>query len=168
MEGLLGRTNAPDMEIRHIPGKGRGVFANETLLQGTYVAEYKTTIVYDQAKRAEHEEIYAMNGEACMVLEVQTQRGWKCLDATRKIGTVGRLFNHAPCGRATLKPQKPLLVRGKWRVAVWYQNVVELHMCAGVGPAYASLTPRNETILHMIPCEVGPSIVQGLCAGRCQ
>ena len=116
MEGLLGNTNAPNMEIKHIPGKGRGVFSNETLLQGRYVAEYKTTVVYEKAKRAEHEEIYAMNEEPCMVLEVQTRKGWMCLDATRKIGTVGRLFNHAPSGRATLQPHKPLFVRGKWRV----------------------------------------------------
>ena len=116
MEGLLCRNNAPEMEIRQIPGKGRGVFANERVSAGTYVAEYKTTKVYEQAKRAEYEEMYAMNGEPCMVLEVQTPQGWKCLDATRKIGTVGRLFNHTPHGRATLKPHKPLLVKGKWRV----------------------------------------------------
>ena len=41
IEGLLGRTNPPDMEIRQIAGKGRGVFVNEKLPAGMYIAEYK-------------------------------------------------------------------------------------------------------------------------------
>ena len=59
IEGLLGRTNVPDMKIRQIEGKGRGVFVNERVPAGTFIAEYKTTKVYERAKRAEHENIYA-------------------------------------------------------------------------------------------------------------
>ena len=61
-------------------------------------------------KGQSYEEMYEMNGEACMILEIQTPQGWMCLDATRKFGTIERLFNQAPSGRATLKP---LMVNGK-------------------------------------------------------
>ena len=58
IESLLGRTNPPDMEIRQIAWKGRGVFVNEKLPAGMYIAEYKTTKVYERAKRKENEDMY--------------------------------------------------------------------------------------------------------------
>jgi len=51
-----------------------------------------------------------------MILEVQTAQGWQCLDATHKYGTLRQLSNHAPPGKATVKPYKTLLVNGKWTV----------------------------------------------------
>ena len=69
-----------------------------------------------------YEKMYAMNKEPCMIFEVQTAKGWLCLDATRWFGTTGRLMNHAAAREATVKLFKPLLVSDKdgsekWRVA---------------------------------------------------
>ena len=41
------------MDVKQIPGKGRGVFVNESMPADTFVAEYKSTKVYERAKRAE-------------------------------------------------------------------------------------------------------------------
>jgi len=49
IEGLLGRSNVPDMEMRQIEGKG---FLLSFLLRvpaGTFIAEYKTTKVYERS-----------------------------------------------------------------------------------------------------------------------
>ena len=46
------------LKIRQIEGKGRGVFVNERVPAGTFIAEYKTTKVYERAKRAEHKNMY--------------------------------------------------------------------------------------------------------------
>jgi len=115
MQGLLKHPTVPH-RIEETEDKGRGVFANAPIKKGKYVCEYKTTQVYKREQRARHEEEYATNMEACMILEAQTKDGWICLDATRRFGTVGRLMNHAPKKSATVKPFKPLKVNGKWRV----------------------------------------------------
>ena len=73
--------------------------------------------MYKREERAIYEGEYANNQEACMILEAQTQEGWVCLDATRHLGTLGRLMNHAPKTSATVKPFKALIVNGKWKVA---------------------------------------------------
>jgi len=116
MQGLLKHPTVPH-RIEETEDKGRGVFANAPIKKGKYVCEYKTTQVYKREQRARHEEEYATNMEACMILEAQTKDGWICLDATRRFGTVGRLMNHAAKKSATVKPFKPLKVNGKWRVA---------------------------------------------------
>jgi len=116
LDGLRGKYAKLELEIRDIPGKGRGVFTLKPIPKGSFVMEYKTTQVYPQQERGIHEEEYAFNGEGCMILEVETPQGWFCLDATRRHNTLGRLLNHAPPTQATLKPFKPLKVNGKLRV----------------------------------------------------
>ena len=116
MQGLLKHPTVPH-HIEETEDKGRGVFADAPIVKGKYICEYKTTQVYKREEKARHEEEYACNQEACMILEVQTAEGWMCLDATRRFGTLGRLMNHAPRTSATVKPFKALKVNGKWRVA---------------------------------------------------
>jgi len=45
---------------------------------------------------AKHIEEYEWNGEGSYILEGQTPKGWVCLDATRRMGSVGHLLNHSP------------------------------------------------------------------------
>ena len=116
LQGLINHHIAP-VEIKDVPPKGRGVFAAAPIKQGSYICEYKTTNVYPRSARAKEEKQYALNGEACMVLDVYTSMGCFTLDATRRFNSVGRLLNHAPAKVATVKPFKPLLVGEKWKVA---------------------------------------------------
>ena len=116
IDGLTTPT-PPPLEIVNIEGKGRGVVATAPVKCGDYICEYSYSDTYPRSKRAAREEEYSINGEGCMVLEVHTAHGWKCLDATRSHATVGRLLNHAPERSASARAFKPLLVNGVWRVA---------------------------------------------------
>jgi SET domain-containing protein len=96
--------------------KGRAVFATAPIPHGSYVCEYERDKVYPIKDRPAHEAEYAINGEGCMILDIRVKHGWMCLDATRCHDTVGRLLNFASSRTATVRPFKPLLVDGEWRV----------------------------------------------------
>ena len=78
------------------------------------VIEYKTKEVYRFRQRAAHITEYDMNGEGSYILEIQTSDGKWCLDATRRMDSLGHLMNHSVC--PSLKPFKPLFANQKWRV----------------------------------------------------
>ena len=82
--------------------------------------------MYPKTKRQDYEAEYTINNEPCVILEVQTPNGWQCFDATGRFGTLRRLMNHALPGKATLKPFRPLLVHGKWRVG--FQSTRDLEL----------------------------------------
>ena len=79
--------------------------ANEPISKGDFVIEYKTKEVYRLRQRAAHIKEYDMNGEGSYVFEIQTSNGKWCLDATRRMDSLGRLMNHSVC--PSLKPFKP-------------------------------------------------------------
>ena len=108
-----GKLGSP-VEIATFPGKGRGVVASQKIPCGAFVTEYKTKEVYSRNQMADRISEYELNGEGCYLLEVQTPKGWFCLDATRRMGSVGRLMNHSV--KPNLRPFRPLHIRGKWRV----------------------------------------------------
>ena len=89
LQGLLGKQEAPPVDIRRIPGKGRGVFATSLIKKGEFICEYKTCKVYPRSSREKEEEEYVINEEPCMVLDVLTAKGWFTLDATRRFNTLG-------------------------------------------------------------------------------
>lgn len=124
LEGLLGHTNAPCLEVVDFgPPKGRGVVAKQPIQKGQYVCEYRTYRVYpvesDEAKSLAKE--YDLNHEGSYILET----AWPvpgvghrlAFDATRRFKDIGRLVNHRASGY-NLKPCKPTYVRKKWRVGM--------------------------------------------------
>ena len=113
LSGLEDSKRNPNLRVNESPGKGRGVVSEVDIDAGDFVLEYRTKEVYPHKELQKHVRIYDLNDECCYVLEVQTKEGWVCLDATRKVGTLGRLLNHS--SRPNLKPFRPLHVRGKWR-----------------------------------------------------
>lgn len=124
ISGLLGKTTSPKFSIEVLPNKGRGIILQEAVPEGSYVLEYKAE-VYPRKERAAHESEYIANDEGCYILDIQTKEGWMCLDATRYLSSPGRLLNHAPSAQATLKPFRPLLLKGKWRVG--FTSTRDLH-----------------------------------------
>ena len=94
--------------------KGRGVISRQPIWKGEYVLEYKSKEVYKRSGMDDHIHQYDLTGEGSYIMEVQTKEGWYCLDATRRMGSLGRLLNHS--ANPNLKPFRPLWVRGKWRV----------------------------------------------------
>ena len=45
--------------MKNIPGKGRGIFLEEAVEEGTFLLEYKSKEVYPRKQRKEKEEEYA-------------------------------------------------------------------------------------------------------------
>ena len=124
LEGLLGRTKAPCLQVVDFgPQKGRGVIAKQPIHRGQYVCEYRTYQVYpvgsEEAKSLASE--YDRNGEGNYVLEtsypVPGVGHRLSFDATRRYKDIARLINHK-ASSYNLKPCKPAYVRNKWRVAM--------------------------------------------------
>ena len=112
--GLESGKLGASLEVKHFPGKGRGVVTLESIPCGDTVTEYKSKEVYKCAKKSFHVNEYDRNNEGSYILEIQTPEGWVCLDATRRMGSIGWLMNHS--SNPNLKPFRALFVRGKWRV----------------------------------------------------
>ena len=118
--------------------KGRGVTAVEDITKGTYVCEYKYMSCYPLKEKKVVEQEYATNGEGCYILEVVAGGKRLCLDATDCLESWGRHINHLPRRQANIKMFRPLMVRGKWRVAfsgflggvIWWGHLV-LSQCEG-------------------------------------
>lgn len=97
--------------------KGRGVKACEKIEAGDFVLEYKYSTSYVRKERHVREKEYILNEEGCFIMEVQLPGGkWLCLDATGNTNSWGRYINHSPPSMANIRPFRPLMVRGKWRV----------------------------------------------------
>lgn len=118
LEGLTYHASA-GLEVKETcDGKGRGVFATCGYKKGQYLCEYETAKVYPRTEMARHIEEYEANDEGSYILEASVGGKWLCFDATRRFGGVGRYVNHAASGLATARLFPPLMVRGKYRVAL--------------------------------------------------
>lgn len=92
--------------------------AAEPIKWGQFVCEYKYSCSYATKEKPNRDAAYDINGEGSYTLEVQLPGGkWLCLDATVTVDTWGRLINHGHSSQANIKPFRPLMEGGKWRVA---------------------------------------------------
>lgn len=97
--------------------KGRGVRAEEEIMKGDFVCEYKYSSSYPWRKREAMEKGYEINGEGSYIVDVVAGGKRLCLDATVNLNSWGRYINHAPQKEANIKMHQPLWIRDKWRVA---------------------------------------------------
>ncbi|CAN9504581.1 unnamed protein product [Ophioblennius macclurei] len=91
------------MEVRHMEGKGRAVFATRCFHKGDYVVEYHGDLLQiNDAKKREAE--YAQNpATGCYMYYFQYLCKTYCVDATRESGRMGRLINHSKTGNCQTK-----------------------------------------------------------------
>ncbi|KAJ7987032.1 hypothetical protein DPEC_G00334550 [Dallia pectoralis] len=91
------------MEVRHIEGKGRGVFATQCFQKGQYVVEYHGDLLQiTDAKKREAE--YALNpATGCYMYYFQYLCKTYCVDATKETVRMGRLINHSKNGNCQTK-----------------------------------------------------------------
>lgn len=91
------------MEVQHIEGKGRGVFATRCFHKGDYVVEYHGDLLQiTDAKKKEAE--YAQNpATGCYMYYFQYLCKTYCVDATKETGRMGRLINHSKNGNCQTK-----------------------------------------------------------------
>lgn len=118
MEGLCSGVSNPNLLVKKIPGKGRGVVATNDIPTGTFICEYRTDIPpYPRKKRPAMEAEYTYNSEGSYTFDVQCRDGpWVTFDATRHTQQYGRYLNHASAPVANVKPLHPFLVDGRLRL----------------------------------------------------
>ncbi|KAA8592211.1 hypothetical protein FQN60_017666 [Etheostoma spectabile] len=84
------------LQIKHIEGKGRGIFAVKSFKKGEFVVEYHGDLLeLAEAKRREAQ--YAQDPKkGCYMYYFQYQS--KTVDATEETSRLGRLINHSKTG----------------------------------------------------------------------
>ncbi|XP_066545773.1 N-lysine methyltransferase KMT5A-A isoform X2 [Amia ocellicauda] len=91
------------MEVQHIEGKGRGVFASKCFRKGQFVVEYHGDLlqITDAKKR---EAMYAQDpSTGCYMYYFQYLTKTYCVDATKETSRLGRLINHSKNGNCQTK-----------------------------------------------------------------
>ncbi|XP_038142917.1 N-lysine methyltransferase KMT5A-A [Cyprinodon tularosa] len=91
------------MEVQHIEGKGRAVFATRCFQKGDFIVEYHGDLLQiTDAKKREAE--YAQNpATGCYMYYFQYLCKTYCVDATKETGRMGRLINHSKNGNCQTK-----------------------------------------------------------------
>ncbi|XP_056258842.1 N-lysine methyltransferase KMT5A-A [Seriola aureovittata] len=103
IDDLITKGIEEGMEVQHIEGKGRAVFANRCFQKGEYVVEYHGDLLQiTDAKKREAE--YAQNpATGCYMYYFQYLCKTYCVDATKESGRMGRLINHSKNGNCQTK-----------------------------------------------------------------
>ncbi|XP_034403487.1 N-lysine methyltransferase KMT5A-A [Cyclopterus lumpus] len=103
IDDLITKGIEEGMEVQHIEGKGRAVFATRCYQKGDYVVEYHGDLLeITDAKSREAE--YAQNpSTGCYMYYFQYLSKTYCVDATRESGRKGRLINHSKNGNCQTK-----------------------------------------------------------------
>ncbi|XP_048855498.1 N-lysine methyltransferase KMT5A-A [Brienomyrus brachyistius] len=91
------------MQVKHIEGKGRGVFAERSFQKGEYVVEYHGDLLQINDAR-EREAAYAQDpSTGCYMYYFQYLSKTYCVDATKETNRLGRLINHSKTGNCQTK-----------------------------------------------------------------
>ncbi|TKS78656.1 N-lysine methyltransferase KMT5A-A [Collichthys lucidus] len=86
------------MQVKHIEGKGRGVFAVKGFKKGEFVVEYHGDLL-ELAEAKIREAQYAQDPQTgCYMYYFQYQTKTYCVDATKETSRLGRLINHSKTG----------------------------------------------------------------------
>uniref|UniRef100_A0A8C6PZ53 [histone H4]-lysine(20) N-methyltransferase n=1 Tax=Nothobranchius furzeri TaxID=105023 RepID=A0A8C6PZ53_NOTFU len=98
IDDLIKNSTEEGMQVKHIEGKGRGVFAVKAFKKGDFVVEYHGDLLdLTEAKKREAE--YAKDPETgCYMYYFQYQSKTYCVDATKETDRYGRLLNHSKNG----------------------------------------------------------------------
>jgi len=86
------------LQVKHIEGKGRGIFAVNGFKKGDFVVEYHGELL-DLAEAKAREAQYAEDPKTgCYMYYFQYQSRTYCVDATKETSRNGRLINHSKTG----------------------------------------------------------------------
>ncbi|KAL6114142.1 kmt5a [Pungitius sinensis] len=86
------------MQIKHIEGKGRGIFASKMFKRGEFVVEYHGDLL-ELAEAKIREAQYTQDPQkGCYMYYFQYQSKTYCVDATEETSRLGRLLNHSKTG----------------------------------------------------------------------
>ncbi|XP_066509621.1 N-lysine methyltransferase KMT5A-A-like isoform X2 [Hoplias malabaricus] len=86
------------LKVKHIEGKGRGVFAEREFHKGQFIVEYHGDLI-QLADAKKREAQYAQDPtKGCYMYYFQHLSKNYCVDATKESGRLGRLINHSKNG----------------------------------------------------------------------
>ncbi|KAK1893379.1 N-lysine methyltransferase KMT5A-A [Dissostichus eleginoides] len=86
------------LQIKHIEGKGRGIFAATGFKKAEFIVEYHGDLL-QLAEAKEREAKYALDPQkGCYMYYFQYHTKTYCVDATEETGRLGRLINHSKNG----------------------------------------------------------------------
>ncbi|XP_008334002.1 lysine methyltransferase 5Ab isoform X2 [Cynoglossus semilaevis] len=98
LDDLIKRGTEVGMQVKHIEGKGRGVFALKSFSKGEFVVEYHGNLL-ELAEAKVREAEYAQDpSTGCYMYYFQYQSRTYCVDATKETSRLGRLVNHSKSG----------------------------------------------------------------------
>ncbi|XP_044051655.1 lysine methyltransferase 5Ab [Siniperca chuatsi] len=98
IDDLIKNGTEEGMQVKHIEGKGRGVFAVKDFEKGEFVVEYHGDLL-ELAKAKIREAEYAKDPQTgCYMYYFQYQAKTYCVDATKETSRLGRLINHSKTG----------------------------------------------------------------------
>lgn len=110
------------LEIRTIPGKGRGVFSKEGYEKGDFVVEYSGDLLTAQeAKKRENDYLKDPTKGSYMLYFTKDSKTY-CIDATSESGRLGRLINHSKM-KPNLKPRVHLLNNRPYVIMIATRNI---------------------------------------------
>ncbi|XP_041792989.1 lysine methyltransferase 5Ab [Chelmon rostratus] len=91
------------LQVKHIEGKGRGVFAVKDFKKGDFIVEYHGDLL-ELAEAKIREAKYAQDPQTgCYMYYFQYQSKTYCVDATKETSRLGRLINHSKTGNCQTK-----------------------------------------------------------------
>ena len=93
LKGLNGGKSAP-LEIVSIKGKGNGIVALAPISKGSFITDYKYSVLHTSLKaKMKAEQDYIVNEEGCYILEARMNNKTLYFDATRRFNSYGRYVN---------------------------------------------------------------------------
>ncbi|KAF7669627.1 hypothetical protein LDENG_00166650 [Lucifuga dentata] len=103
IDDLIKNSKEEGMQVKHIEGKGRGVFASRGFKKGEFVVEYHGDLL-DLAEAKIREAQYAQDPKTgCYMYYFQYRSKTYCVDATKETSRLGRLINHSKTGNCQTK-----------------------------------------------------------------
>ncbi|XP_019956634.1 lysine methyltransferase 5Ab [Paralichthys olivaceus] len=103
IDDLIKNGTEEGMQVKHIEGKGRGVFAVRSFKKAEFVVEYHGDLL-ELAEAKLREAQYALDPQTgCYMYYFQYQCKTYCVDATKETSRLGRLINHSKTGNCQTK-----------------------------------------------------------------
>ncbi|XP_062240909.1 lysine methyltransferase 5Ab [Platichthys flesus] len=103
IDDLIKNGTEEGMQVKHIEGKGRGVFAVRSFKKAEFVVEYHGDLL-ELADAKQREAQYALDPQTgCYMYYFQYQCKTYCVDGTKETSRLGRLINHSKTGNCQTK-----------------------------------------------------------------
>uniref|UniRef100_A0AAQ4PPH5 [histone H4]-lysine(20) N-methyltransferase n=1 Tax=Gasterosteus aculeatus aculeatus TaxID=481459 RepID=A0AAQ4PPH5_GASAC len=103
IDDLITKGIEEGMEVQHIEGKGRAVFATRCFQKGEYVVEYHGDLLQITDAKTREAEYAEDPATGCYMYYFQYLGKTYCVDATRESERKGRLINHSKNGNCQTK-----------------------------------------------------------------